>query len=228
MSSILESTYNTRFISKSDTNSLLIRSDKIDECSRQEIAFLHSIGITTVIDLRDLTNKRINPYLSTYEMNFINCPMSVKADKQAFMQQYGGHGHCFEYYTYLLTQYERIASVFAAINQDTGGILINCSAGRDRTGIVSFLIELLGEFDMQYIIRDMAISDTNLLSRTNTTNIVLQSNLDYEFALKRGERLYYWFFSTFDSISDYFSRCGIKEHEYVLLVNRIKLLMKTI
>ena len=87
MTSLLKETYNTRYIPSNGNPSSLIRSDKIDGCSHQTIAYLCSSGITTVIDLRDLSNKQINPYLSKYGIDLINCPMSARIDKDKFLQQ---------------------------------------------------------------------------------------------------------------------------------------------
>lgn len=204
MNSLLDSTLNTRYLGNDSGQSLLIRSDKIDNCSENEIKFLSSHGIRNVIDLRDLSNKKTNPFLEKNDINLFNCPMPVKHDRDEFFKQYP-NGDCFEYYVFLLSKYDRIRNFFEKIMLTNGGILFNCSAGRDRTGIISFLIELILDHNAEIISENMAISDRNLAIGVLHKDIRLASDLNYEKAKKRALRLYNWFLDEYMTIDNYFT-----------------------
>ena len=88
MISLLKSTFNTRYLKVSCTKSFLIRSDKIDDCSEDDIEFLLSVGIKNVIDLRDLSNKKTNPNLSKYGIKLLNSPMNVSKLRKEFLKKF--------------------------------------------------------------------------------------------------------------------------------------------
>ena len=217
--SLLKETYNTRYISLSGKASLLIRSDKIDLCSKETIAFLSEHGIKTIIDFRDLSNKKTNPYLDLYGIKLKNVQMSFSKDKENFLKSHESGFDCFDYYVYLLTRFDRIKDVFTKILDSTGGILINCSVGRDRTGVLSFLIEMIADFDKEYIANDMAISDTNLAAKGD--NGKLQPFLSFEDAKKRALNLYDWVMKEFGGISQYISLVFNNKNYFKPLKKRI-------
>lgn len=207
MISLLKSTFNTRYLKVSCTKSFLIRSDKIDDCSEDDIEFLLSVGIKNVIDLRDLSNKKTNPNLSKYGIKLLNSPMNVSKLRKEFLKKFP-NGNCFDFYVFLLTQYNRIKDFFEKLVLTEGGVLFCCSAGRDRTGIIAFLIELISGADKNYIVEDMSVSDLNLAKRNNVTNMELASNLNYDKAKTRALKLYNWFFESYSSVDGYLGKIG--------------------
>lgn len=224
MISLLKSTFNTRYLKTSCAKSFLIRSDKIDDCSEDDIEFLSSVGIKNVIDLRDLSNKKTNPNFSKYGIKLLNSPMPVSKDREEFLKKFP-NGHCFDYYVFLLTQYNRIRDFFEKLVLTEGGVLFCCSAGRDRTGIIAFLIELISGADKKCIVEDMAVSDLNLTNRNNVTNMQLASNLNYDKAKTRAIKLYNWFFESYNSVDEYLKKVGFDTNRILDIKNKVNVLL---
>lgn len=216
--SILSATYNSRFISKCGEKSLIVRSDKIDNCGRDDIDFLFCSGIRNIIDLRNLQNKKLNRFLNDYGMNIFNFPLPAHVDCEQWVS------NCdiafLDYYIFLIMRYSTIKTILQGFLTLSGGALLNCSLGRDRTGVVCFIIEIIAGFSKEFIVEDMAETDNNLLSQVNNEDLI--EELNYEQARERASLLYDWFFKKYQSIENYLSQIGFKKHE----VNALKIKMR--
>lgn len=142
--SLLETTQNTRELGGYHTKSgaitkekSLIRSDVQNYPSEADCEFLKSNGITTIIDLRGAKDVERRP--------------SGFAEKEGF-----------DYYNFQISEgsgvpvssaevpkmYMRIASaeaisiVFTCIANAKTGVMFNCTAGKDRTGVISAILLL--------------------------------------------------------------------------------------
>lgn len=49
-------------------------------------------------------------------------------------------------YIKILEDYDNVRDIFKIIASSKGGVLYNCTAGKDKTGIISMLLFLIGEF----------------------------------------------------------------------------------
>lgn len=217
---MLKATYNSRFISKRGEKSLIVRSDKIDNCYREDIDFLFCSGVRNVIDLRNLQDKKLNQFLQDYGMKILNFPLPASAE-----YDYGAFGCSIEflnYYIFLITQYSVIKAIFRGMLTLFGGVLLNCSIGRDRTGVICFLIEIIGGFSKDFIVEDMAKTDKNLLKEFK--KLELQAELNYEQARERASLLYDWFFKKYQSIDNYLTQIGLEECEITELKRKIRFL----
>ena len=113
----------------------IIRSDAALEPSDKDKAFLKSIGVTTVIDTRVPSEIESRPHgLANAEgFQYINIPIeegayipeSVEAVPGSYMK---------------IAHSKNIGYIFRCMAESEGGVIENCSAGKDRTGVISSLL----------------------------------------------------------------------------------------
>ena len=56
---------------------------------------------------------------------------------------------------FLIMRYSTIKTILQGFLTLSGGALLNCSLGRDRTGVVCFIIEIIAGFSKEFIVEDM-------------------------------------------------------------------------
>jgi protein-tyrosine phosphatase len=123
----------------------LFRSANPDELSPSGWREVHACGIRTIIDLRndyEVSSSRSRPA----DLTVVRRPIEDQSDDE-FMAVWGDRLGSPEYYPEVLRRWPGLVSdaVAAIADAPTGGVLIHCMAGRDRTGMVSAMIlELLG------------------------------------------------------------------------------------
>ena len=116
----------------------ILRSDLPKNPSGQDIAFLRESDITTVIDLRDraalaacphgLAGREGFTYRSFPVEEGSGIPESVEAVPGSYLA---------------IAESKGLTDVFRCMAETQHGILFNCSAGKDRSGVVSALLLLL-------------------------------------------------------------------------------------
>lgn len=159
--SILESTMNTRELgmyriqgTKNYTlSNRIYRSDRCESLSASDKKLLLDRDITTIIDLRSEQEAETKPSAFSSDSDFIVFhypivegmlpPNSLEAVPVSYMEI--AHADC-------------VKEVFKTIADANGGVLFHCTAGKDRTGVVSaILLALVGVSD-EDIVYDYAIS----------------------------------------------------------------------
>ena len=159
--SILESTMNTRELgmyriqgTKNYTlSNRIYRSDRCESLSASDKKLLLDRDITTIIDLRSEQEAETKPSAFSSDSDFIVFhypivegmlpPNSLEAVPVSYMEI--AHADC-------------VKEVFKTIADANGGVFFHCTAGKDRTGVVSaILLALVGVSD-EDIVYDYAIS----------------------------------------------------------------------
>lgn len=155
MASLLKSTMNTRFLPGSGER--FVRSDAPVNLTEEEICWLEEMNIRTLVDLRSEEEAERKP-----------CPLK---DRKGFVYHHlpvtgGGdtpksREHLHQVYAGMVDgQMERILDTIW--HADTK-VMYFCTAGKDRTGVVSaMLMKKLG-CDKQVIIADYMASKENLM-----------------------------------------------------------------
>ena len=153
MKSLLETTMNTRDLGGypcagggETRRGILLRSDRIPAPSEKDIAYLKSLGITTVIDLRTDGEVSDSPNgLASAGFDYRRYPIT----EGSFVPQ----TETAVPVSYLcILRDKNTAGVFRTIARAEGGVLFGCSAGKDRTGVVSAVILLICGVDDEDII----------------------------------------------------------------------------
>ncbi|MCR4587600.1 MAG: tyrosine-protein phosphatase [Lachnospiraceae bacterium] len=141
--SILESTLNTRElgtyrVDATGTYTLknrILRSDCPLQISEKDTAVLQKKEITTIIDLREEEAVLKKPHALAKKEGFtyVNCPVTEGSGIPESVEAVPG--------SYLaIARSEGVLQAFHTIAQAPAGVMINCSAGKDRTGVVSALL----------------------------------------------------------------------------------------
>lgn len=216
----LEGTLNTRDLGGYPTKDnkvtkfhVFIRSDRLTDITDKDSKFLKNYGITDIIDLRGNTAIQ-STFVSDDNINkkyfkFHYIPLSTleyeqyanaEKDKENFNHGVG--------YTYVLENKSRIKEVFDILAESEGGVLFHCTAGKDRTGIISALILGLCDAYIKDIIANYEVSNTYL----EDTDIVekYSENLKKsspEFIITFIENL----LKKYDSFEDYILSCNVSK-----------------
>ncbi len=158
--SLLETTQNTRDLGgyrKADgtlTKLLsLVRSDVQKYPSERDIAFLLDNGITTIVDMRrekDMA-KAPSKFADADGFTYIACPIEEDGSSPTSLEEIPP---CYM----RIAQAENMMSVFRSIANADSGVLFHCTAGKDRTGVVSAILLMLGGVDHETIIDDYVLT----------------------------------------------------------------------
>ena len=158
--SMLRTTQNTRELGgyvirdglATKRNSLW-RSDVQNFPGEEDFALLKARGITTILDLRGEkdTTRKPNGFSGVEGFTYINLPIdegsgvpeSVEAVPVSYMA---------------IAQAEKMPEVFRTIADADGGVMFNCTAGKDRTGVVSAILLLHAGVSDEDIIKNYVLT----------------------------------------------------------------------
>lgn len=157
MPSLLQSTANTRQTLPGSFH--ILRSDAPLSPTAQDIAFLLAHGVTTLIDLRSDAEVARKP-----------CPLAEDARfTYRHMPVTGGNAMPVSPadvpLSYLHMVDEQMARILDAIHAAPDGVMYFCTAGKDRTGVVSALVQREAGLAPEEIAADYALSGENLQER---------------------------------------------------------------
>ena len=159
--SILESTMNTRELgmyriqgTKHYTiSNRIYRSDICETLSASDKILLLDRGITTIVDLRSEQEAEAKPsaFATESDYNFFHYPIvegmlppnSLEDVPVSYMEI--AHANCMR-------------EVFTTIANAKSGVLFHCTAGKDRTGVISAILLALAGVSDEDIVYDYAIS----------------------------------------------------------------------
>jgi protein-tyrosine phosphatase len=220
----LEGTYNTRelggYINK-DFKTLkkqkLLRSDTLSNLTTDDMEKLYSYGIRTVIDLRRSTEVVEEPSkLQNYkDMKYYNISLSLN-DHNGFMQQRKAESLFDLYKGYLTGRQEQVKEIVELISNNlSNGILFNCTAGKDRTGIISMILLKICNVDDETIKMDYEVSESNiidyLIKRKNDLNRSIKNEPDFLLRSNRSEmeKALYFIEANYGTFNKYMSHLKI-------------------
>ena len=216
----LEGTLNTRDLGGYPTKDnkvtkfhVFIRSDRLTDITDKDSKFLKNYGITDIIDLRGNTAIQFT-FVSDDNINkkyfkFHYIPLSTleyeqyanaEKNKENFNHGVG--------YTYVLENKSRIKEVFDILAESDGGVLFHCTAGKDRTGIISALIlglcnAYIKDIIANYEVTNTYLSDSDIVEKYSE-NLKKSSP---EFIITFIENL----LKKYDSFEDYILSCNVSK-----------------
>lgn len=136
-----------------------LRAEGLESITEHDAAFLYEYGIRTVIDLRFRLEFKKNNTEYLFDIYSKNKIMLVN---MPFIDNYDETRHL--YIHILESGKENIRQVFEYIGERLayGGIIYNCFAGKDRTGVLSALLLLLCGVSELDVLADYMVSSVYL------------------------------------------------------------------
>ena len=180
MSSLLKSTRNTRALPTGTMR--YIRSDAPTNLTDEEIQWLLDNNITTIIDLR-----------SEEEVCEKPCQLAAKEGFQYHHLPVTGGGDVPKSLDHLYTVYlemvdAQMEKIIDTIMKAETNVMYFCTAGKDRTGVVSAMILRRLGFDDETIIEDYMKSKDNLMDAL-TVYVKVHPEVDIEIIIPHTENM---------------------------------------
>lgn len=154
---LLSQTLNTRDLGgyvtgdrRTTAYGVFTRSDKLRELDREDTKLLHHYNVTTIIDLRN-------------DVEIADCPRALCNDNSF------DYHHCkmfgdgrlpdtpeevAESYFKMADEKQSVKAIMEVLLKAKGCVLFHCSAGKDRTGVLSALLLLLAKVPQTDIVAD--------------------------------------------------------------------------
>ncbi|MBP3609227.1 MAG: GNAT family N-acetyltransferase [Lachnospiraceae bacterium] len=158
--SMLKTTQNTRelggYVIKdglATRRNSLWRSDVQCYPSKEDVQLLKDRGITTIIDLRGEkdTTKKPSGFANKEGFHYINCPVEESSGVPESVEAVP--------VSYLaIACAKSMPKVFKTIANAESGVMFNCTAGKDRTGVVSAILLLHAGVDDSDIIENYVLT----------------------------------------------------------------------
>ena len=150
--SLLRSANNTRAVDGIRPSAALWRSGAVSSLSCEDIVFLRENGITDFIDLRTDEEVRRKPCTAgEYGFRYHLLPITEGSVPPKYLEDVP--------LSYMkIAASENMAVVFRCIAQADGGVQFFCTAGKDRTGVVSAVLQMLCGVDRGEIVRGYTVS----------------------------------------------------------------------
>lgn len=160
--SLLHSVENCRAIACGKLGDSILRSGCLDNISESDIEILREKGISTIIDLRNERRcelDKINQFKDN-GMDYLIIPFV--GDNPADVNRLDDVKSVADTYLALLDQHDVLRTIFEAIEQASGKVIVFCKYGKDRTGIIAMIFGLLYDVSYETLILDYALSELYL------------------------------------------------------------------
>ena len=219
--SLLQTTQNTRDLGGYLTSSgartrsgALLRSDVQNYPSEEDFGYLVSRGITTVIDLRGLNDVQRKPsgFAGKEGFTYINIPIdegsgipeSIDDVPASYMR---------------IAEAKEMPRVFRCIALAKTGVMFNCTAGKDRTGVVAAILLLHTDVGTDEIVRDYVLTreygkERLALVQKNFPGIDMRIVTPCEAFMNKFLQL---FMERYANTKQYFRQLGLSAEEIELL-----------
>lgn len=137
----------------------LVRADSTHKLTDAGWAAARDHGIATVVDLRHPREAAEHPLGAPPEIVVVAVPVEDQADT-AFVERWGAQLATPHYYPDALDRFaDRVAKAVTAVAQaPPGGVVVQCVAGRDRTGMITALLLTFAGVAPEVIAADHAVS----------------------------------------------------------------------
>jgi len=135
---------------------------------------MYDDGVRTVIDLRASRERRHRdtdpevPDDVKGRIDVVHCP-TEDPDHSDFSELFGPYlKDPAQYGDYLQLFGDKIAAVFKAIAASPGKVVVHCSAGRDRSGVIALILQRLAGIGEEEIVRGYELAARGINERHRT------------------------------------------------------------
>lgn len=204
-----------------------LRSSRLNAVTKEDLQFLKDYGVRTVIDLRSpheienhATHDAIHEELKVHEVDLIG--NSLRASEMSRLEEYTADDLILgRMYISILKSGSELKKVFDIIieSMEEGAILYHCTAGKDRTGIISMLLLGLSGVSRKDILTNYEVSGTNIAEIADTEMSEFKANV-LGSDPKNMILAYDYVIDNFGSIESYFKHLGFTDKEIQQLIEQ--------
>lgn len=223
---LLSKTLNTRDLGgysvgsgKITNYNMFIRSDVPLQISNDDIELLLEKNITTILDLRSDDEVQIKPCAFKDNKNFQYHHCKIHGD--------GNLPKGVEFvpvsYFEMVDEQKTILNIMRVLSKVKGGSLYHCTAGKDRTGVISALLLLLAGVSKSDILDDYETSEVYLSSMLQQF-CKINKNIDINIITPKREymdKFLDMFQEKYNSVEEYFYQIGLSHTEIIALKNKL-------
>lgn len=194
-----------------------IRSNIPVNLEDEEIDYLKQIGITTVIDLR--SEREVNRVKSGLNIELFDY-YNVNINKNRYFMV---DEDPIKSYMLIFENKDMLYKIFKIIVESEGGVLYHCTAGKDRTGIISMLLFLIADVYEDDIIADYQVSYTYLrkiIRKMQADDPSLPAYLGYS-NMETMESVLELFHNKYNNVYDYLINIGITDLEFNMIRDKL-------
>ncbi len=223
--SLLETTLNTRDLGGYRTASgeytkqhSLIRSDVMKRASANDVNLLRQMNVTTIIDVRTEkdVSKSPNSFMNLEGFQYRNFPIEDGSKGIKTVEELPR--------SYVkIAEAENIGRVFQEIALAETGVLFHCTAGKDRTGVISAILLLLAG-----VSRDDIVADYMITKECNDPRFQLLREkfpeLDMNLVIPQERNMVDFlrlFHQKYGTVQEYLYGVGLSQKEISLLKNKL-------
>ncbi len=136
-----------------------LRADSLANLNADDRKYLYDYGVRLVIDLRAEAETKRNPDAIDHQaMEYINFPL-LDNIQSSFLQG-NMPGNMSEMYVQLVENSKpTLAAVLRKLAECGGCALYHCTAGKDRTGVMTMLLLTLAGVDIDTVVADYSITE---------------------------------------------------------------------
>ena len=196
---------------------VVIRSDALKFLTEENKLFLIKNNITTQIDLR--TENVVRRFPSSLEEDnrfvYYNFPLT-----EGSMKSLEENDSVSSLYSRMVENKEVFYNVFKTFINSKGGVIINCTAGKDRTGMVIYMMLSLCGVDFGTILEDYSLSDKYIEYRLPLVRKEIEDFPKFLGDAKKDYLLEFHknFINKYQSVENYLLNVGLTLEE----INKIK------
>ena len=204
-----------------------LRGDSLNGLTGKDRAFLAEYGVTLVIDLRSSKETKMNPdHIDKREMEYLNVPLLDQI--QSTLLKGKMPDDMSEMYIGLVeNSKDGLKEVFTRMVNERGVILYHCTAGKDRTGIITMLLLKLAGVADDTVLADYAISETYMKETFERQRKMVEAAgikaPDYVFRSKPEymQKLMEYIAGKYGTAKGYLESLGLSEEEIGTLEGKI-------
>ncbi len=206
---------------------VFIRSGGMDKVTAEGCQTVRDYGIKTIIDLRDEWEAKDFPnvFAQASEIKYVNLPLIGNrfSQDEAWKAASETYSHLYELYAYYLEQCKpQIATIIGAAAAGTGGTIIQCYAGKDRTGLIAALVlgavgvapdDIVDDYAQSGLQIAHLVAERRLYAVENGRNM---QNFERDMASEPQTmtNTIHYLNERYGGVRDYLMRCGVTDSQF--------------
>ena len=196
-----------------------IRSDALNYINEEDKLFLIENNITLSIDLRTeyVTSRHPSKLSDDNRFKYYNFPF-IEGSQITLTRE-----NVSDLYLRMASNHDNFYRIFTLISESKENVIINCTAGKDRTGVLVCFLLLLAGVSEEDIVKDYEVSEIFIEEKINEVRA-----FDPSFPLSMGESkkeamegFLKLFFEKYRSIEDYLFTIGLTNEQIEKVRNKL-------